>query len=110
MRVCKHGYDVKMFCFSRANHATTQGFELKNSIFLVGGKSLEKCRVNFFSLELRFSERKTDIFESIFFAKQGLSTRAYKLRVQDFATCKNLSFNQCFKQESFAFFLGKVIL
>ena len=21
MRVCKHGYDVKMFCFSRANQA-----------------------------------------------------------------------------------------
>ena len=35
---------------------------------------------------------------------------AYKLRVQDFATGKNFSFNQCSKQESFAFFLGKVIL
>ena len=23
MRVCKHGFDVKMFCFSRANHAST---------------------------------------------------------------------------------------
>ena len=23
MRVCKHGCDVKMFCFSRANHAST---------------------------------------------------------------------------------------
>ena len=22
MRVCKHGCDVKMFCFSRANHAS----------------------------------------------------------------------------------------
>ena len=28
----------------------------------------------------------------------------YKLRVQDFATGKNFSFNQCSKQESFAFF------
>ena len=35
---------------------------------------------------------------------------AYKLRVQDFATGKNLSFNQCSEQESFAFFLRKVIL
>ena len=34
----------------------------------------------------------------------------YKLRVQDFATGKNFSFNQCSKQESFAFFLGKIIL
>ena len=33
----------------------------------------------------------------------------YKLHVQDFATGKNFSFNQCSKQESFAFFLGKVI-
>ena len=23
MRVSKHGFDVKMFCFSRANHAST---------------------------------------------------------------------------------------
>ena len=23
MRVCKHGCDVKMFCFSRDNHAST---------------------------------------------------------------------------------------
>ena len=23
IRVCKHGFDVKMFCFSRANHAST---------------------------------------------------------------------------------------
>ena len=22
-RVCKHGFDIKMFCFSRANHAST---------------------------------------------------------------------------------------
>ena len=33
---------------------------------------------------------------------------AYKLRVQDFATGKNFSFNQCSKQERFAFFLGKL--
>ena len=33
----------------------------------------------------------------------------YMRRVQDFATGKNFSFNQCSKHESFAFFLGKVI-
>ena len=33
---------------------------------------------------------------------------AYKLRVQDFATGKNLSFNQFSKQESFAFSSGKL--
>ena len=34
---------------------------------------------------------------------------ACKFRVQDLATGKNLSFNQYSKQESFAFFIGKVI-
>ena len=33
---------------------------------------------------------------------------AYKLRVQDFATGKNLSINQFSKQESFAFSSGKL--
>ena len=33
---------------------------------------------------------------------------AHKLRLQDFATGKNLSFNHRSKQESFAFFLGKL--
>ena len=33
-----------------------------------------------------------------------------RLRVQDFAIGKNLSFNQWSKQESFALFLRKVIL
>ena len=37
-----------------------------------------------------------------------LITRA-RLRGQDFATCKNFSFNQC-HTKSFAFFLGKFIL
>ena len=34
MRVCKHGCDVKRFCFSRAIHESANlknGFELKNS-------------------------------------------------------------------------------
>ena len=35
---------------------------------------------------------------------------AYKLRAQDFATSRNFSFSQCSKQESFVFFLVKVIL
>ena len=61
-----------------------------------------------FSLELTFSARKTRILQSIFSAKQGGLNNAYKLRVQDFATGKNFSFNQCSEQESFAFFLLKV--
>ena len=32
----------------------------------------------------------------------------YKLHVQDFATDKNFSFNQCSKQEGLVFFLEKL--
>ena len=66
MRVCKHGCDIKMFSFSRANHVSTN---LKNilswkprQVYFIHpfprrlklGKSLEPCCVNFFSLELTF--------------------------------------------------------
>jgi len=33
MRVCKHGCDVKMFCFSRANHASTNLKKFLNFIY-----------------------------------------------------------------------------
>ena len=66
MRVCKHGCDVKIFCFLRANHASTnlkKGLELKILTSLLYypfprrlklEKSLETFCVNFFSLELTF--------------------------------------------------------
>ena len=66
MRVCKHGSSVKMFCFSRANHASTNlkkfsrskldTFTLFTHFFrlLKLGKSSETCCVNFFSLKLTF--------------------------------------------------------
>ena len=38
------------------------------------------------------------MLERFFFAKQKLITRA-RLRVQDFVTGENLSFNQCHKKE-----------
>ena len=38
------------------------------------------------------------MLESFFFAKQKLITRA-RLRVQDFATGENVSFNQCHNKE-----------
>ena len=82
MRVCKHGCEVKMFCFSHANHASTNlkkvsSWKTRQVYFIYQfprrlklQKSLETCCVNFFSLEL-----KTRILESIFFAKQRLITR-----------------------------------
>ena len=60
MRVCKHGCDIKMFCFSRANHASTNlkkvlSWKPRQVYFihpfsrrLKLGKSVETCCVNFF--------------------------------------------------------------
>ena len=87
MRVCKHGCDVNLFGFPRANHASTNlkkvlSLKTRQVYFIYPfpsrlklGKSLETSCVNFFSLELTFSARKTRILESIFFAKQRLTTR-----------------------------------
>ena len=66
MRVCKHGFDVKMFCFSCANHASTNLKKFSSSKLdefysvypflrrLELGKSLQRRCVNFFSLKLTF--------------------------------------------------------
>ena len=73
-------------------------------------KSLETCRVNFFSLEASWADilsEKNPYFGKYLFCKTK-TDYAYKLRVQDFATGKNFSFYQCSKQERFAFFSGKL--
>ena len=66
MRVCKHGCDVKMFYFSRANHASKKfekvfEFKTRQVYFIYPflrrlklGKSLQRRCVNFFSLKLTF--------------------------------------------------------
>ena len=53
----------------------------------------------FSSLELAFFSEKNPCFGKHFFLQN-----AYKLRVQDFATGKNFSFNQYSEQESFVLF------
>ena len=76
--------------------------------FLVGWnlENLYKHAVStFFRLSWHF--KRVLIFERHLFCKTR-TDYAYKLRVQDFATGKNFSFNQCSKQESFAFFSGKL--
>ena len=120
MRVCKHDCDVKMFCFSRANHESTNlkkvlSWKTRKAYLIYPfprrlklEKSLERCCVNFFRSSWHFKQEKP-VFWKASFCKTK-TDYAYKLRVQDFATGKNFSFNQCSKQESFAFFLGKVIL
>ena len=66
MRVCKHGCDVNLFGFSRANQASTNlkkvlSLKTRQAYFIYPfpsrlklGKSLETCCVNVFSLELTF--------------------------------------------------------
>ena len=119
MRVCKHGCGVKMFCFSRANHASTNlktfsGWKLgKFTLFTHSfvGWNLENPYKEGVSIFFRLSwhfKRENSVFWKYLLAKQELITRA-RLRGQDFATGKNFSFNQCHTR-SFAFFLGKVIL
>ena len=90
MRVCKHGCGVKMFGFSRANHASTNL------------KKFSSSKLDKFALFTHEKARKIRIFAKHLFAKQELITRA-RLRGQDFATGKNFSFNQC-HTKSFAFF------
>ena len=66
MRVCKHGCEVNLFDFPRANHASANlkkvlSLKLRQVYFIYPfpsrlklGKFLETCCVNFFSLELTF--------------------------------------------------------
>ena len=69
MRVCKHGCGVKMFCFSRADHARTNLKKFSSS-------KLDKF---FFRLSWHFIKaRKARILESIFWQNKNW------LRVQDF--------------------------
>ena len=96
MRVCKHGCDIKMFCFSRANHARSNlkkvlSWKPRQVYFihpfsrrLKLGKSVETCCVNFF---FRLSWH--------FKRKRGLITLTSVVYMQDFATGNNFSFNQC---------------
>ena len=109
MRVCKHGCGVKMFCFSRANHASTKfenvlEFKTRQVYFIYSflrrlklGKSLQRRRVTFFFRLSCHLSKKSPYFGKHLFAKQVLITRA-RLGGQDFATGKNFSFNQCMQR------------
>ena len=112
MRVCKHGFDMRCFAF-RANHASTNServlvIKTRQVYFIYSflrrlklGKSFQRSWVNFFRLSWHF-KRENPYFGQFLFAKQELITRA-RLRVQDFATGKNLSFNQCHNNQPLVF-------
>ena len=90
MRVCKHGCDVKMFCFSRANHVSTNLTKFltskldKVTLFthsFVGWhlENLYKEDVSiFFAKADILSEKNPYFLESIFLQNKDW------LRVQDF--------------------------
>ena len=79
MRVCKHGCDVKMFCFSRANHASTNlkkvlSWKTRQVYFIYPfprrlklEKSLETCCVNFFFAWADILSEKNPYFGKHFF-------------------------------------------
>ena len=113
MRVCKHDCRVKLFGFSRANHASTNLKKFSSSkldkftLFTHSSVcwNMENRYNEGESIFLRLSwhfKREKSVFCKALFAKQELITRA-RLRGQDFATGKNFSFNQC-HTKSFAFF------
>ena len=123
MRVCKHGCGVKLFGFSRANHASAnlkkssidREFKTQKVYFIYPflrrlklGKSLQRRCVHFSSLKLTVLSEKNPYFAKHLFAKQELITRT-RLPGQDFATSKNFSFNQS-NTKSLRFFHGKIIL
>ena len=123
MRVCKHGCDVtKMFCFSWANHTSTNLKKFfssklnKFTLFKPIPSSAETWKIFtnklcqfFFLLELTFQVRKIRILESIF-----CKTRTDLIRVQDFVykTLQLVKISVLISAitKSFVFFLGKVTL
>ena len=93
-----------------------KGFELKNStnlLYLPISSSVGTWKIfrnmlcQFFFAWADILSEKNPYFGKHLFCKTK-TDYAYKLRVQDFATGKNFSFNQCSKQERFAFFSGKL--
>ena len=73
MRVCKHGWDVKMFCFSRANQATTNlkkflSSKLDKLLYLPIPLSAETLKnftnklCNFFLFLIRHFKRENSVF------------------------------------------------
>ena len=119
MRVCKYGCGVKLFGFSRANHASTNlnkfssskldKFTLFTHSFV--GWNLENRYKEGVSIFLRLSwhfKWENSVFCKVSFCKTR-TDYACKTSWTRFATGTNFSFNQCHTMSS-AFFLGKVIL
>ena len=95
MRVCKHGRNVKMFCFLHVNHTSTN---LKTFL------SWKPDKFILFTHSLISWNLKE---KSIFWKASYLQNKSW-LCLQDFTTVKNFSFNQCHNKE-LHFFSRKLI-
>ena len=111
--ICKHGCDVtKMFCFSWANHTSTNLKKFfssklnKFTLFKPIPSSAETwkiftnklCQFFFFAWTDILGEKNPYFGKHLLQNKNWFNTRA-RVRVQDFATGKNFSFNQCHNEE-----------
>ena len=116
MREWNHGCDIKIFCFSHANHASTNLKKFLSSklykvtLFthsFVGWNlgNLYKQAVSIFFAKADILSEKNPYFGKHLFAKQEL------ISVQEFVhkTGKNFCFNQCHNKEFLSIFLGKII-
>ena len=95
MRVCKHGRNVKMFCFLHVNHTSTN---LKTFL------SWKPDKFILFTHSLISWNLKE---KSIFWKASYLQNKSW-LCLQDFTTVKNFSSNQCHNKE-LHFFSRKLI-
>ena len=120
MWVCKHGRGVKMFCFSRANHASTNFKKFSSSKLVkfalfthsfVGWNLENRDRESvsiFFRLRWHFKREKSVFWKAFFCkARTDYACKTSWTRLCDWY--KNFSFNHC-HTKSFAFFLGKFLL
>ena len=115
MGVCKHGWDVKMFCFSHATQASTNlktfsSWKLhKFTLFthsLVGWnlENLSKtCFVNFFRLSWHFKREKSVLWKTSFLQNKELITRARRCVVYTTSRLVRISLLISAITKSFAF-------
>ena len=105
MRVCRHRCGVKMFRFSRGYHAGTNFKKFWSSklhkftlfthfLSAETWKILTKKVCQFLSAQADILSEKNPYFRKHLFGKRKLITRT-TLFGQDFASGKNLFFNQC---------------
>ena len=118
MSSCKHGCDVKTFCFLRVNLTSTnlKRFWVESATSLLylpipslveTWKIITKHAVSIlFLVNWHFKQEKSVFWKASFFVKKRTDKMHARLRAQDFMTDKNFSFNQCHNKEfQFAFVL-----